>query len=1197
MRCLHFNSKPLFLTLAIVFFLLSFVQLFTKPTYAANGINRTINFQGKLVKNSDGTNVSNTSYTVTFALYNHPTAGNTTAGYLWKEQQTVTTVDGIFRVALGSSTAFPANFNFNWDGLYLGITVSPDSSEMTPRIQMAAVPFAFNAQQVAGLTVQDTSGNASTSGILQVANAVTVKLPTSGTGLIYADAGATGTLANLTNSTSQTGGVIGLALSLSGANGSYAQTGLQFNLSSATSGTALDIQGTSNTWGITRAGAFAANNIYGNNGDCLKSGGSATSVMSWGTCGGGGTNWWNEFTGALSSVNTKDDLLLGGSSTSSAVFAFTGLSTPLHQTQASISGNLIVMPNNGFGGTVGIGTTNPISEFNLVYAGGDTGIAPLTIDTSGSTANSTPAFKVILQNSTTSGQSKGFQIANSGFATAWASFEYNIGASNNPGLGLGVSGNARDTYITRYAANTFLISADGTINTKGFLDANTGLAVGLGSNTQLAALDVRGGNFSGTAPAASISAKTSFAGLVVDQAGVGDILTASAAGSTRFSIAQNGSVLFQGPTLTSIGSGASGTGSNAVTNAIGDQGSLVPNAGFESNMLGGTVADGWFIASNSAYVTRDNSVVAKGNFSIKFTLNASQGTAIYSSCIPLGMASGLGLYNVYFYERSSTLSTYVRVYVDGYTSQASCRSDSSTGRVFSAPLGGANAAVNTWYTKGGTTTAMTGVTWARAHVYVGCPASCASGNTVNIDGVRIIESSLTGGLDYAENYPADPNNLAAPGDVVLLTSANGSAQVIPADKPMDQSVIGVVSTNPGQVLDDSSILDPKVTVALAGRTPVKVSSKNGPIQIGDYLASSDIPGVAVKATMAGPVIGTAMEDYTDPDPQSIGKVVIFIKNTYFNGVSVANSGLNLNGKDSSVILAMVKDSANSENSISLSLTKDGQFAIKDGNGNSVITFDNQGNAYFKGVIVADKIKANQIEGLDIFTNRISALEANTAVLSASTRSAELATISASLPLALTLTSPNVDGLATVSGDLNVDGTGFIQGALNVLDNITTNNLLVSQFAYFINDVVFKGTVRFNDTPVFSSDTAGFAVIKKDSDSVAINFGQEYVDMPIVTASIALDKMEDSVVQKQLEDLIFNGNISFVITQRTTQGFVIRLNKPAPEDINFSWVALSVQKAQTSGITPPAPTPDPSSTTSAAFQSITNQLNQKGGASQ
>jgi hypothetical protein len=63
----------------------------------------------------------------------------------------------------------------------------------------------------------------------------------------------------------------------------------------------------------------------------------------------------------------------------------------------------------------------------------------------------------------------------------------------------------------------------------------------------------------------------------------------------------------------------------------------------------------------------------------------------------------------------------------------------------------------------------------------------------------------------------------------------------------------------------------------------------------------------------------------------------------------------------------------------------------------------------------------------------------------------------------------------------------------------------------------------------------------------------------------------------------------LVTQRTTKGFVIKLSKPAVEDVNFSWVSLSVQDAKTSGLNLDV-TPLPTATNSAAFQSILNQLN-------
>jgi hypothetical protein len=48
---------------------------------------------------------------------------------------------------------------------------------------------------------------------------------------------------------------------------------------------------------------------------------------------------------------------------------------------------------------------------------------------------------------------------------------------------------------------------------------------------------------------------------------------------------------------------------------------------------------------------------------------------------------------------------------------------------------------------------------------------------------------------------------------------------------------------------------------LAGRVPVKVSSINGDVKVGDYLTSSPIAGVAMKATKPGQVIGKAMQSF------------------------------------------------------------------------------------------------------------------------------------------------------------------------------------------------------------------------------------------------------------------------------------------------------------------------------------------------
>jgi len=85
-------------------------------------------------------------------------------------------------------------------------------------------------------------------------------------------------------------------------------------------------------------------------------------------------------------------------------------------------------------------------------------------------------------------------------------------------------------------------------------------------------------------------------------------------------------------------------------------------------------------------------------------------------------------------------------------------------------------------------------------------------------------------------------------------------------------VAGIISTSPGVILgndiDDATGQwdDNRPVLAIAGRVPVKVSTENGPIAIGDLLVSSSIPGVAMKgdpANSIGAVVGKAMEGLQD----------------------------------------------------------------------------------------------------------------------------------------------------------------------------------------------------------------------------------------------------------------------------------------------------------------------------------------------
>ena len=143
----------------------------------------------------------------------------------------------------------------------------------------------------------------------------------------------------------------------------------------------------------------------------------------------------------------------------------------------------------------------------------------------------------------------------------------------------------------------------------------------------------------------------------------------------------------------------------------------------------------------------------------------------------------------------------------------------------------------------------------------------------------------------AENYfTEDPASLEA-GEVVSLHPEKPE-YIVKASTPYDERIVGVISTAPGVLLGSNATS--ARPVALAGRVPVKVSNENGPIKIGDYLTSSEIPGVAMaacaKASAAkratcepGRVIGSALEPFSpeDPNSKSMGRIQVFI-NPHFN---------------------------------------------------------------------------------------------------------------------------------------------------------------------------------------------------------------------------------------------------------------------------------------------------------------------------
>ncbi|MCI0479500.1 hypothetical protein L0Y59_03065, partial [Candidatus Uhrbacteria bacterium] len=476
------------------------------------------------------------------------------------------------------------------------------------------------------------------------------------------------------------------------------------------------------------------------------------------------------------------------------------------------------------------------------------------------------------------------------------------------------------------------------------------------------------------------------------------------------------------------------------------------------------------------------------------------------------------------------------------------------------------------------------------------------------------------GADLGEVYYADDATLA-PGEVVALDPAMQDG-VMRSASAYDERAIGVVSTKPGLLLSDR----PKtggtpVIVALAGRIPVNVTAMNGTIAQGDYLTSSPIPGVAMKATKAGNVIGQAMTSF---DGEGTGQVMMFVKNGSFGGaqatISATETGRDILSRIAqqtpTVIAQQTSDmsvdrlvadidvtaptvTANTVSTDRLLVMTTSTFVgLADFTGGIVV----EGEASFlDAVLFGDDVRIGGALAVDgtATVSHLSALTIESPVLEDLAASASLA-LGRLDALSLAVDELRADVLAAQEGlqilkasvtselaltqaaaseALEVSGGATIAGGLTV-DAVTPLG------AY----LAMRGDVMFFGRPYFNADMGGFAVVRHGSRSVDVRFGEEYLEEPVVNATISMESSDMAVdaFEANMNDL-FGQDIRFAVVKKSTKGFTVYLNKPAPFDIRFSWMAIAVKDARTFGaMTPPAeePVEEPTADGSAEAQADT-----------
>jgi cytoskeletal protein RodZ len=131
------------------------------------------------------------------------------------------------------------------------------------------------------------------------------------------------------------------------------------------------------------------------------------------------------------------------------------------------------------------------------------------------------------------------------------------------------------------------------------------------------------------------------------------------------------------------------------------------------------------------------------------------------------------------------------------------------------------------------------------------------------------------GADLAEWYTVDDQEIG-PGDLVSISGEMDSYGVPilrKSNQANDPFLIGAISTKAGKELGIES--DVRRLLGLDGRIPVKIDPNSDPIEKGDHLTSSSTPGMARKAKAGELSIGRAFQDW---DPNSGEEKLLIIIN-------------------------------------------------------------------------------------------------------------------------------------------------------------------------------------------------------------------------------------------------------------------------------------------------------------------------------
>lgn len=311
------------------------------------------------------------------------------------------------------------------------------------------------------------------------------------------------------------------------------------------------------------------------------------------------------------------------------------------------------------------------------------------------------------------------------------------------------------------------------------------------------------------------------------------------------------------------------------------------------------------------------------------------------------------------------------------------------------------------------------------------------GNTRLAGNLTVDGSIYSPPADLAEMYSIKGE--AQEGDLVELTSdSNLGFAAQKATNDSGNKLLGIVSTKPGSVLGYDVTLDKQKPVALAGRVPIKVSDENGPIEVGDYLTSSSVPGVAAKAKTSGMVIGQALESF-----EGSSTVSDDTNHLYYRRVAIGKilSFVNISFADPNNFLASLR--IDDQGNLIVPKLKAGSIVLDPSLATASSQLASNTNSY---IDLSGKIASLENEQSSLAA-RIAALEAT----SSATPSADLASQNTDL----NLTPPDIL-LATGSATL---------ANIKLTDTLSSDKLLIASDSKISGELQVFGKTTLGETSI------------------------------------------------------------------------------------------------------------------------------------